>query len=82
AVNPFDVPHRPVTIPPAVATALRNLVTHFNLVFGAIDLIVTPADEYVFLENNPNGQWYWIELITGLPMAATMAKLLASPKGE
>lgn len=79
AVDPFKIPHRPVKLPEPVSQALRDLVHHFNLVFGAIDLVVTPNDDYVFLENNPNGQWYWIELITGLPMANTMARLLASP---
>jgi hypothetical protein len=29
--------------------------------FGAIDLIVTPAGDYVFLEVNEMGQFLWIE---------------------
>ena len=30
-------------------------------VFGAIDLIRTPDDNYLFLEVNPNGQWLWLD---------------------
>jgi hypothetical protein len=41
-------------------------------------MIVTPEDEYVFLELNPNGQWLWLELELGLPLVATMADLLTS----
>jgi hypothetical protein len=32
----------------------------------------------VFLEPNPNGQWYWIELSTGAPMADAMSDLLSA----
>ena len=28
------------------------------------------------LECNPSGQWYWLELETGLPMCAALADLL------
>lgn len=77
-IDPFKVPHKPFDLPFSVAESLRNLILHFGLVFGAIDLILTPDGDYVFLENNPNGQWYWIELLTGMPMARSMAKLLVS----
>ena len=32
-----------------------------NLHFGAVDLVLTPDDQYYFLEINPNGQWLWLE---------------------
>ena len=32
-----------------------------GLVFGALDLIVTPDEEYLFLEINEQGQFLWIE---------------------
>ena len=48
--------------------------TVFN--FGAIDFGRTPSGEYVFFEINPNGQWAWIEQLTGQPMASTLADLL------
>jgi len=46
------------------------------LSFGAIDLLLTPTGEYVFLEINPNGQWYWLELITGIPLTNAMCDVL------
>lgn len=76
--NPFELPHSAYDLPDDVAAALINATNYFGLEFGAADLIVTPDGEYVFLENNPNGQWYWIELITGQPMAKAMTELLLS----
>lgn len=76
AASPDKVPHHPTDLPDMIERAIVELVAHYGLQFGAIDLIRTPSNEYVFLENNPNGQWYWIELLTGIPMAAAMARLL------
>lgn len=76
-VDPFSVPHRMVDLAPAVEAALRRMLAAYGLPFGAFDMIVTPEGEPVFLELNPNGQWLWMELITGAPMAEAMADLLA-----
>lgn len=54
------------------------LVKGYNLEFGAIDLIITEDDDVYFLELNANGQWVWIELITGLDMSKAMIELLSS----
>ncbi|MET7396762.1 MvdC/MvdD family ATP grasp protein [Dactylosporangium sp. NPDC005572] len=53
-----------------------ELVQTLGLSFGAIDLILTPEGRYVFLEINPNGQFDWLELATGLPITAAVADLL------
>lgn len=45
------------------------LVRELNLLFGAIDLILSPDGTYTFLEINPNGQWVWIETETGLKIS-------------
>ena len=76
----MDLPHMPIQLPGPVTRACVELVRQLGLQFGAIDLIETPGGEYVFLEINPNGQWYWIELMTGQPLASAMADLLE--KGE
>ena len=72
----MDLPHEPVTLPQPVADACLAIVKRLGLRFGAIDLLETPDGDYVFLENNPNGQWYWVEMMTGQPMASAMADLL------
>jgi biotin carboxylase len=45
---------------------------------GALDFLVTPEGEWVFLEVNPNGQWAFVEQATGLPIAAAIADALCS----
>ena len=37
------------------------MLSYYKLKFGAFDFIVTPNNEWVFLELNPNGQWLWLE---------------------
>lgn len=71
-----DVPHFPHELPVDVAERCVGVVRHFGLAFGAIDLIRTPDGRYVFLEVNPNGQWLWVETLTGLPITDAMSRLL------
>jgi hypothetical protein len=54
------------------------MVGRLGLRFAAIDLLETD-DGYVFLELNPNGQWLWLELMTGVPLAAMLCDLLLAP---
>jgi hypothetical protein len=61
--------HWPYELGPAQQRACVRLVEHLGLAFAAIDFIVTPDEQLVFLELNPNGQWFWIEDLTGLPIA-------------
>ena len=53
-----------------------------GLNFGCFDFIVTPSGEYVFLECNPNGQWLWVELETGLPISQAIADWLANKRNR
>ncbi len=56
----------PHTLPLDVQAKLLRLMDELGLEYGAIDLRVTPAGEYVFLEVNPSGQWLFMEHRTGL----------------
>jgi hypothetical protein len=38
--------------------------------------IVTPDGEYVFLENNPRGQYLWVENFTGMLITEAIADTL------
>lgn len=79
---PFeDLPHISHPLPTEIRDlCLALVIDHYGLAFGAIDMIIKPSGEYVFLEINPNGQWAWLELATGLPLTDTMADLLAAGK--
>lgn len=75
----FDrVAHEPVEPPAEVAVRLVALCRHYGLVYGAIDLAVTPAGDWVFFELNPNGQWGWLEEKAGLPIGRSLARELAA----
>ncbi len=47
-----------------------------GLTFGALDFILTPDDRLIFLEDNPNGQWAWLEHMTGVKISEAIAELL------
>jgi hypothetical protein len=74
-------PYRVHRLPDSIRRACLELVSRLELRFGAIDMIVTPDDRYVFLEINPNGQWLWIEDETGLPIADAICATLLEPTG-
>ncbi|TDE09732.1 ATP-grasp ribosomal peptide maturase [Jiangella asiatica] len=65
-----------VDVPDDVRRGVVELMCRFGLVFGALDFVVTPAGEWRFLEINPNGQWGWIQTVTGLPISTALAGLL------
>jgi glutathione synthase/RimK-type ligase-like ATP-grasp enzyme len=69
-------PITPFALPGDIAGRCRALVAELGLCYGAIDLVLTPDDRFVFLEINPNGQYLWIELATGLGIGAAVADLL------
>lgn len=54
-------------------------ITHaLGLSFGAIDIIKSTTGEYVFLEINPNGQWAWVEIDTGLEISNEIINYLSN----
>lgn len=53
-----------------------ELVNRLGLNFGAIDLIQDKDDNIIFIEINPNGQWVWIEIDTGLEISKSIINYL------
>jgi hypothetical protein len=72
------VPMRPTVLPDDVTEALLRLLKAAGLRYGAVDMRRTPDGRHVFLEVNPAGQWRFVEEVTGQPITAAMARLLAS----
>ena len=48
-------------LPPHIEQQCLALVERMGLVFGCIDIIVTPEGDHVFLEINEMGQFLWLE---------------------
>jgi glutathione synthase/RimK-type ligase-like ATP-grasp enzyme len=76
--NVYEVEHRRHDLPDPVERACLALVRAFGLEYGAIDLIRTPDGGYVFLEINANGQYGWVEGLTGMPISRAIAERLAA----
>jgi glutathione synthase/RimK-type ligase-like ATP-grasp enzyme len=72
-------PHRAAVLPQELVAKLRRFMEYAALKFAALDLIVTPSDEVVFLEANPCGHFNWIEDRTGLPISDAIAGWLIGP---
>ncbi|MGH3931108.1 MAG: MvdC/MvdD family ATP grasp protein [Pseudonocardiaceae bacterium] len=66
--------------PDHVAHGIRALMHSFDLVYAALDFIVTPDDEWVFLEINAGGQYGWLEARTGVPLTGYLADVLTEGK--
>lgn len=76
AIDSYQIKHSIYTLPDNVSKCLLKFNSHYGLRFSTFDIILTPSGEYVFLECNPNGQWYWIEELTKMPMAKALADLM------
>jgi hypothetical protein len=63
--------------PRDVVTGIWTLMGKLDLVYGALDFVVSPDGEWTFLEINPSGQYGWIESRTGAPLTTQLADLLA-----
>ena len=64
-------------LPEKISYFCRMYLDKMNLKFGCFDMIVTPDNEYIFLECNPNGQWLWVELETKMKISTAIAEALS-----
>lgn len=57
-----DKPNRtiPFLLPKKIEKKIHLFMDKVKMNTGSIDLIVTPKDEYYFLEINPMGQFHWL----------------------
>lgn len=73
-----EILYEPTQLPKAIEEQCFNLVRSYKLNYSALDIIVTPDNDYVFLENNPNGQFLYIEqLIPEFKILEAVADTLA-----
>lgn len=79
AVDVESLAHHAHPLPAELETKLLAFNHAYGLEFSTFDIIIDTAGRYVWLECNPNGQWRWIETLTGQPIAAAIADLLHNP---
>ena len=66
----------PYALPAGIQDKLLKLQQRLGLRYGAVDMIVNDDDEYVFLEDNPGGQFLFVEIPTKLPISKAVASAL------
>lgn len=72
-----EISYRATELPEAVKDRCLAFVRSYNLNYSAIDIIVMKNGDYVFLENNPNGQFLYVEqLVPEFNLIEAMADLL------
>lgn len=73
-----NVKHESFNLPEEIKYKLLKFMQKCGISFGAIDMVLTPQNEYVFLEVNPSGQFGWIEALTGMPISMAIAEALSN----
>ena len=72
-----DVRYEAYQLPEEIEHKCREFVHSYQLQYGAMDIIVTPEHEYIFLENNPAGQfWFVQQRVPELAMMEALADTL------
>ncbi|MFC4128839.1 MvdC/MvdD family ATP grasp protein [Nocardia rhizosphaerae] len=69
-------------LPASVSKSLATLMGALGLSFGVVDLRLGTDGEYYFLEVNPQGQFAYLEIKTGLPLFTSLAHLLVHGDGS
>ncbi|MFD8817089.1 hypothetical protein ACFV23_37785, partial [Streptomyces sp. NPDC059627] len=74
---PSDTPWREAEVPPRVAEAVRTYMKDAELAYGAFDFAEDADGIWWFLECNQSGQFGFVEMDTGQPIAEAIAGWLA-----
>lgn len=71
-----DVRHEQVEVPLDVAARIRRFQRRLGLRVGIYDFLIDATGDWNFLEINPSGQWLFVEVAVGVPLAEAFAHLL------
>lgn len=72
-----DEPYESFSLPKETEGQIGRLMATLGLAFGCLDLRMTNDGEFVFFELNPQGQFLFIEIWTGLSISNAVAEFLA-----
>ncbi|MEU6356569.1 ATP-grasp ribosomal peptide maturase [Streptomyces sp. NPDC047072] len=76
---PPTSPWCPADVPPRIAEGVRSYLRTAELAYGAFDFAEDADGTWWFLECNQSGQFGFVEVETGQPIARGIAKWLAEP---
>lgn len=75
----LDLVYVPHELPAVEQRRLRALVERLGLRYATVDMRMDAAGNYYFLELNPQGQFLYIEILTGMPIARAVARAMVAP---
>jgi hypothetical protein len=64
----------PFTLPKKIEKKLIRFARELGFQFASFDLVVDKKGDYYFLEMNRPGQWFFVEALSGIPIAKTLAQ--------
>lgn len=67
---------QPYTLPDEIQTKLLSFMDDYGLNYGAIDLILSPDDQYYFLEVNAAGEFFWLDRLCNHAISRQIAAVL------
>ena len=70
--------HELIEIPEYLTNFIVQYISDYQIDFCSFDIVFTPNNEYYFLECNLDGEWYWIEDITGVKLTDRIWSLINS----
>jgi ATP-grasp ribosomal peptide maturase len=80
---PSTEPWQPAEVPPRIADAVRVYLREAELAYGAFDFAEDADGTWWFLECNQSGQFGFVEVDTGQPIARAIAEWLSrTPPAE
>lgn len=75
-----NIEYVPCSIPIRLKQKIFQLLDHFGLPFSSMDFLIDLSGKEYFTDLNPNGQWLWLELQTGIVMSDLFAEMLIKKK--
>jgi glutathione synthase/RimK-type ligase-like ATP-grasp enzyme len=67
---------KPYQLPQEIKDKLLSFMADYKLNYGAIDLILTPDDQYYFLEINSAGEYFWLDMLCDYEISKQIAAVL------
>lgn len=75
-LSPLQIRHEFIKLPEEIENKILHFMEIQNLFFSSMDLMYGKDHEYYFVENNCNGQWIWLENVTGVNMSSIFIKAM------
>lgn len=76
----FNKPNRtpPYQLPACISDKIKRLMNELNMNSGSLDMIVTPQNDFVFLEVNPVGQFFQVSYPCNFYLEKKIAEYLCN----